>query len=220
MEILRGELSRLLIDRLDGQTELVTGDHVTAIADGKDEATVSFANGADRTFDLIIVAEGAQSSTRDLIFGRGVPVRPVGLYMAWLAVPPQPHDTDWRRWYNAPGRRVATLRPGKTGSAAPADTKATLSFASNLPGLDSSRTRPSGSCSRRCSPTPAGRSPASWPRSTTAAGSSSVSPRFACGTGPPDVPRWPGIRLGTHPGDRHGYQPGPGRRLRPVSRTR
>jgi 2-polyprenyl-6-methoxyphenol hydroxylase-like FAD-dependent oxidoreductase len=136
MEILRGELSRLLIDRLDGQSELVTGDHVTAIADGQDKAVVSFANSADRAFDLIVVAEGAQSSTRDLIFGRGVPLRPVGLYMTWLAIPPEPHDTDWWRWYNAPGRRVATLRPGKTGSAAPADTKATLSFASNLPGLD------------------------------------------------------------------------------------
>jgi 2-polyprenyl-6-methoxyphenol hydroxylase-like FAD-dependent oxidoreductase len=136
MEILRGELSRLLIDRLDGQAELVTGDHVTAVADRGDKIMVCFENGADRDFDLIVVAEGAQSSTRDLIFGRDVPARPVGLYMAWLAIPPEPRDTDWWRWYNAPGRRVATLRPGKTGSAARADTKATLSFVSDLPGLD------------------------------------------------------------------------------------
>jgi 2-polyprenyl-6-methoxyphenol hydroxylase-like FAD-dependent oxidoreductase len=121
---------------VDGQTELITGDHVTAIADSRDTARVSFGNGADRTFDLIVVAEGTQSSTRDLIFGRSVPVRPVGLYMAWLAIPPEPHDTDWWRWYNAPGRRVATLRPGTAGSAEPADTKATLSFVSDLPGLD------------------------------------------------------------------------------------
>src|ERR1700744_79024 len=136
MEILRGELSRLLIDRLDGQTELITGDHVTAIADSRDTARVSFGDGADRPFYLIFVAEGTQSSTRDLIFGRSVPVRPVGLYMAWLAIPPEPHDTDWWRWYNAPGRRVATLRPGTAGPAEPADTKATLSFVSDLPGLD------------------------------------------------------------------------------------
>src|ERR1700744_500005 len=121
---------------VDGQTELITGDHVTAIADSRDTAKVSFGNGADRTFDLIVVAEGTQSSTRDLIFGRSVPVRPVGLYMAWLSLPPEPHDTDWWRWYTAPGRRVATLRPGTAGPAEPADTKATLSFVSDLPGLD------------------------------------------------------------------------------------
>ena len=30
---------------------------------------------------------------------------------AWLAIPPEPGDMDWWRWYNAPGRRIATLRP-------------------------------------------------------------------------------------------------------------
>lgn len=136
MEILRGELSRLLTSQLGGRTELVTGDHVTAVEDGEGKARVRFASGADRAFDLIVVAEGTQSSTRDLIFGRGVPARAVGLYMAWLAIPLEPQDTDWWRWYNAPGRRVATLRPGKAGPAGRADTKATLSFVSDIPGLD------------------------------------------------------------------------------------
>jgi 2-polyprenyl-6-methoxyphenol hydroxylase-like FAD-dependent oxidoreductase len=62
------------------------------------------ASGAGRVFDLIAVAEGTQSSTRDLIFGRDVPARSAGLSMAWLAIPPEPQDTDWWRWCFRPAR--------------------------------------------------------------------------------------------------------------------
>jgi len=137
MEILRGELSQLLLKQIDGHTTLVSGDHISALTDRGDGCEVYFEHGRDTVFDLVIVAEGTRSSTRELAFGRAQsPLTPVGLYMAWLGIPHQPHDTDWWRWFNAPGRRVATLRPGQTRADTPGDTKATLSFISDIPGLE------------------------------------------------------------------------------------
>lgn len=125
VEILRGDLSQLLYDQTVDTTEYVFGDRVTRLVDGADGVTVSFEHGEERMVDVVVAADGIGSSTRALVFGGEVDIRPLGLYTAYLSIPRSETDSAWARWYNAPGGRTLTLRPDNVGT-----TRATLSFLS------------------------------------------------------------------------------------------
>ena len=130
LEILRGQLARLLVDLTERDVEYVFGDQVTRL-DQDDGVTVGFDKAADRRFDLVVVAEGMRSRTRDLVFGDEVEVRDLGLYTAYCAIPRTPEDTAWWFWYNAPGGRTVSLRPDNVGS-----TRATLTLLSPSMGYE------------------------------------------------------------------------------------
>lgn len=138
LEILRGELSRLLYEHTCADTEYVFGDRITALDEHDDGAdgggvTVTFAHGRPRTFDVVVIAEGLTSQSRSLIFP-DAQVRDLGLYVAYLTIPRTDPDTDWWRWYNAPAGRSITLRPDNVGTI-----RATLSFRSDVRGLEDLR---------------------------------------------------------------------------------
>lgn len=123
LEILRGELAGLLHDRTSGHTEYVFGDRITAVDDREDEVGVSFARGPDRSFDLVVAADGIGSATRGLVFGGEARVVPLGLHTSYLTIPRAASDGSWARWHNAPGGRVVALRPDNLGT-----TRALMSF--------------------------------------------------------------------------------------------
>ncbi|MEV0460550.1 FAD-dependent monooxygenase [Catellatospora methionotrophica] len=123
LEILRGELANLLYQRTREHTEYVFGDRITALDDHTDGVRVSFAHGPDRTFDLVVAADGIGSSTRTLAFGDEARVVPLGLYTAYLTIPRAASDGSWARWHNAPRGRVVALRPDNLGT-----TRALMSF--------------------------------------------------------------------------------------------
>ncbi|MBF4581665.1 FAD-dependent monooxygenase [Curtobacterium sp. VKM Ac-2865] len=123
LEILRGDLARLLVDAAGDGVEYVFGDSITAIDDQHDHVRVSFDHGDDRSFDLVVVADGMNSRTRRLVFGTAPTIRPLGLNTSYLTIPRTPADSDWARWFNAPGGRTMTLRPDTKGTI-----RATMSF--------------------------------------------------------------------------------------------
>ncbi|WP_217396430.1 FAD-dependent monooxygenase [Catellatospora tritici] len=123
LEILRGELAGLLYDRTREHTEYVFGDRILAVVDGEDEVRVSFAHGADQSFDLVVAADGIGSTTRGLVFGTEARVVPLGLYTSYLTIPRAASDGSWARWHNARGGRVVALRPDNLGT-----TQALMSF--------------------------------------------------------------------------------------------
>jgi 2-polyprenyl-6-methoxyphenol hydroxylase-like FAD-dependent oxidoreductase len=86
---------------------------------------VFFAKGQPRDFDLVIAADGIRSRTRTLVFGNEAEIRELGLYLAYFTIPRTASDSAWWRWYNAPRRRVISLRPDNVGT-----TRALLSFIS------------------------------------------------------------------------------------------
>ena len=131
VEILRGELSRILYERTRDRVEYVFGNRIARLDDRADGVTVGFAHGPDRTFDVVVVAEGLRSRTRALVFPTGVDVRHLGAYITYLTLPRTGTDTRWWRWYNAPGARSVTLRPDNVGTA-----RATLTFLSDVRGLE------------------------------------------------------------------------------------
>ncbi|WP_437714269.1 FAD-dependent monooxygenase [Sorangium sp. So ce448] len=125
LEILRGDLARILYDRTRDTTEYVFGDQITGLRDHGDRVTVSFEHGAARDFDLVVAADGIRSRTRTLIVGDEPRIRPLGLYASYFTIPRGASDSAWARWYHAPGGRSMLLRPDNTGT-----TRASLWFLS------------------------------------------------------------------------------------------
>ncbi|MEW2412479.1 FAD-dependent monooxygenase [Streptomyces sp. NPDC046866] len=83
VEILRGDLARILHDATAGHTEYVFGDSVTSLEEDADGVHVTFERGAPRRFDLVIGADGLHSATRRLAFGPEERfVRHLGVYCA------------------------------------------------------------------------------------------------------------------------------------------
>jgi 2-polyprenyl-6-methoxyphenol hydroxylase-like FAD-dependent oxidoreductase len=125
LEVLRGDLARILYDRTRDTTEYVFGNQITALRDNGDRVTVSFAHGAARDFDLVVAADGIRSGTRTLIVGDEPKIRSLGLYACYFTIPRGESDGAWARWYHAPGSRSILLRPDNVGT-----TRASLWFLS------------------------------------------------------------------------------------------
>jgi 2-polyprenyl-6-methoxyphenol hydroxylase-like FAD-dependent oxidoreductase len=130
LEILRGELGRLLYERTRDTTEYVFDDEVTGLDEHADGVTATFRHGAPRTFDLVVVAEGLTSRTRSLVFPEA-DIRSLGLLMAYLTVPRTAADTDWWRIHQASQGRAVTLRPDNVGTI-----RATLSLLTDVRGIE------------------------------------------------------------------------------------
>lgn len=79
-------------------------------------ASVRFAGGALEDFDLVLVAEGVGSSTRDLMFAGENRPRWMDVTMGYFTIPKAPGDGSDARWYNAPGGRSVFLRPDNKGT--------------------------------------------------------------------------------------------------------
>ncbi|OJH35796.1 FAD-dependent monooxygenase [Cystobacter ferrugineus] len=125
LEILRGELARVLYDATREDTEYLFGDRVASLTETGDRVRVGFLHGPEREFDLVIAADGIRSKTRELVFGDEARIRSLGLYIAYFTIPREPSDDTWARWYNAPGCRGLVLRPDNVGT-----TRALLTFLS------------------------------------------------------------------------------------------
>lgn len=128
IEILRGDLARLLVDAsMEAGASYLFGTKISSLVDGPGGVEVTLSDGTERTVDLVIGADGPHSATRRLAFGpEDRFVRPVGGYMAWFTAPESASLDGWYQMFNAPGGLVASLRPGREPGVA----KASLSFAS------------------------------------------------------------------------------------------
>ncbi|MEW9533870.1 FAD-dependent monooxygenase [Microbispora sp. NPDC049125] len=107
IEILRGDLARLLYDRSAAAgCEYVFGDSITSLTETAGGVHVTFERGAPRTFDLVVGADGIHSNVRRLAFGPEADyVRFLGYHYALADVP----GTFWQvaKMYNEPGRMVS-----------------------------------------------------------------------------------------------------------------
>jgi 2-polyprenyl-6-methoxyphenol hydroxylase-like FAD-dependent oxidoreductase len=130
LEILRGRLARILHDHSLPRARYVFGDRITALHDDGAGVDVEFEFGPRRRFDLVVVAEGLRSRTRELVVPGGA-VHELGLYCAYAAIPRTPGDDDRWRWHPCGRGRTASLRPDDAGT-----TRVFLSFVSDVRGLD------------------------------------------------------------------------------------
>ena len=111
IEILRGDLARLLYDRTKESCEYVFGDSITSLTETANGVHVTFEKGAPRTFDLVVGADGIHSNVRRLAFGPEADyVEHLGYYYAQADL----GDIEGVRdavMYNELGRMVAVGGP-------------------------------------------------------------------------------------------------------------
>ena len=117
MEILRGDLARLLYEPACEHVTFRFDDSITGVEQDQDAAIVSFASGATERYDAVIVAEGVGSRTRDLVFPGENEPRWMDLTTAYFTIARAPDDDRLWRWYNAPQGRSVSLRPDRHGTA-------------------------------------------------------------------------------------------------------
>ncbi|PPK66094.1 2-polyprenyl-6-methoxyphenol hydroxylase-like FAD-dependent oxidoreductase [Actinokineospora auranticolor] len=120
IEILRGDLSRVLYDDTRDGVEYVFGDRIVGLTQDADGVDVTFDGGDRRRFDLVIGADGLHSSLRAMVFGpREGFIRHLGLVLAFYSVPNEFGLGRWFIEYRDPGSaRSAGLRPIKDATQA------------------------------------------------------------------------------------------------------
>ncbi|AYJ48669.1 FAD-dependent monooxygenase [Rhodococcus sp. P1Y] len=131
LEILRGELARILVESAGPTTTYRYGDHVAGVTQDAAGVDIVFASGAAERFDLVFFADGIRSSSRELVFAGEADIRDLGLYTAYGTIPRIDTDDSWWRWMNADGARVVGLRPDNLGT-----TRFSLSWMSQSRGYE------------------------------------------------------------------------------------
>ncbi|MFG1923166.1 FAD-dependent monooxygenase [Cryptosporangium sp. NPDC048952] len=124
LEVLRGDFARTILDHLPAHVEIHYGEEIEDVDDGPDAVTLTTGSGRELRADLLVIAEGVRSTTRDRIFGDAVDRRELGINMVFGTIPRIPTDDDRWRWYTTVGGRQIHLRPDNHGT-----TRAILSYA-------------------------------------------------------------------------------------------
>ncbi|MEU7165996.1 FAD-dependent monooxygenase [Streptomyces morookaense] len=105
LEVLRGDLARVLYEHSLPYTEYVFGDSVTALTETPAGVRADFRHGATREFDLVIGADGLHSNTRRIAFGpERSYVSHLGYYAATWQLPNYLGLTSGSVGHNTPGR--------------------------------------------------------------------------------------------------------------------
>ena len=113
IEILRGDLSRVLYDDTRDGVEYIFGDRIAGLTQDADEVDVAFAGGGRRRFDLVVGADGLHSALRAMVFGPHERfVRHLGRAMSFYTVANEFGLDRWLIDYQESGSgRSAGLRP-------------------------------------------------------------------------------------------------------------
>jgi 2-polyprenyl-6-methoxyphenol hydroxylase-like FAD-dependent oxidoreductase len=118
VEILRGDLGRILYEATTDGTEYLFGDSITSLRQDADGVQVTFAHAAPRTFDLVIGADGLHSNVRRLAFADNPgSVRDLGLYVSIFSVADSFGLDHSGLLYSLPGRTAAVFSARQTGQA-------------------------------------------------------------------------------------------------------
>lgn len=118
IEIMRGDLARILFEATRNDVEYVFGDSVTALNEEGSGVAATFEHGQPRTFDLVVGADGLHSTTRRLAFGPEADyARFLGGYLAVFTMPNHLHLDRRMIGLSVPGR-MAALYPVGDGTRA------------------------------------------------------------------------------------------------------
>lgn len=111
IEILRGDLSRVLYDDTRDSVEYLFGDRIDELTQDETGVDVVFASGERRRFDLVIGADGLHSALRAMVFGPHEKyLNHLGHVLAFYSVPNEFGLDRWLLEYQESGR-TALLRP-------------------------------------------------------------------------------------------------------------
>ncbi|MER8162376.1 FAD-dependent monooxygenase [Streptomyces sp. NPDC094472] len=104
VEILRDDLSSVLMAAGGDGIEYLFNDSIASLAQGPDEVAVTFHRGGSRAFDIVVAADGVHSSTRALVFGPEEKfLHHMGGYLGVWTVPNYLGLDRWEVIYQMPG---------------------------------------------------------------------------------------------------------------------
>jgi 2-polyprenyl-6-methoxyphenol hydroxylase-like FAD-dependent oxidoreductase len=129
LEILRGELSRILIEHTKERTDYRFDARIADVTDHGDQVDVALEDGTHLDADLLIIAEGLHSRSRRFV--TSADVTDFGAYFAYATIPRTQHDDRWWNWQHATGHRGVHLRPDNLGT-----TRAILTLISDVRGFE------------------------------------------------------------------------------------
>jgi 2-polyprenyl-6-methoxyphenol hydroxylase-like FAD-dependent oxidoreductase len=115
MEIRRGDIARIIYDAVSERANFRFGDSVAAVAQDANGVDVTFDSGQQARYDVLVVAEGVGSHTRELVFPGENKVRWMDMTIAYFSIPRLPTDSAYARQYNTVDGRGATLKPALDG---------------------------------------------------------------------------------------------------------
>lgn len=108
LEIMRGDLAKLLFDATQPEVEYLWGESVTSLVSGADGVRVTFEKAAPRTFDLVLGADGLHSNIRGLAFGAESEfVKDLGYYVSIFSTENHLNLDRQELCYNTPGKLAA-----------------------------------------------------------------------------------------------------------------
>jgi 2-polyprenyl-6-methoxyphenol hydroxylase-like FAD-dependent oxidoreductase len=129
LEILRGELSRVLIDHTTGHTDYRFDTQIMDVTDYGDRVSAVLQDGTILDADLLVIAEGLHSRSRRFV--TTAETKNLGMYLAYATIPRSEDDDHWWKWQHATESRAVHLRPDNLGT-----TRAVLTFISDVRGFE------------------------------------------------------------------------------------
>ncbi|HEY4298221.1 MAG TPA: FAD-dependent monooxygenase [Paraburkholderia sp.] len=97
IEIFRDDLCESLMNALSTNVEFLYGDSIRAIDQSKDGVRIEFESGSNRSFDLLIGADGIYSNVRKQAFNdEAAFVFPLGVVLALFSIPNFIKLDDWQ----------------------------------------------------------------------------------------------------------------------------
>lgn len=113
LEIMRGDIARMIYEPASQRANYRFNETIKALEQDASGVTVHFQNGPSDRYDLVIVAEGVGSPTREMIFPGENKPKWMDITIAYFAIPKTPKDGVFARQYNTVGGIGATLKPGR-----------------------------------------------------------------------------------------------------------
>jgi 2-polyprenyl-6-methoxyphenol hydroxylase-like FAD-dependent oxidoreductase len=108
IEILRGDLIRILYAVAGDDVEYIFEDSISSISQGEEGVGVTFQRGEPRHFELMVGADGLHSNVRALAFGDELEfVRDLGAHVSIFTTPNHLDLDGWELMYSTPGRTAA-----------------------------------------------------------------------------------------------------------------
>lgn len=129
LEILRGELSRILVEHTADRTDYRFDAQVVDVTDHDDHVSVVLQDGAVLDADVVVIAEGLRSRSRRFV--SAAQVNDLGMYFAYATIARTEDDDRWWNWQHASRSRSVHLRPDNLGT-----TRAILTFMSDVRGFE------------------------------------------------------------------------------------
>lgn len=111
VEILRGDLGRILYEATRDEVEYVFGDSITGLTERPDGVHVTFEKSPPRTFGLVIGADGLHSNVRRLAFS-GDCTRDLGYFVSIFTIPDSLGLDREGLLHSVPGRTASVFSSG------------------------------------------------------------------------------------------------------------